>query len=301
MILQITYNEMKRTLRSSGFWLSVGLAMLILLTSSIYKDLDGMIYTVLSATYELERKQMIINNLSVENTLTGHIIYQLSMYGPLLAALSFATVLCEEQKYGVRRYLLFKEGKKRYVISKALIALFTSGLCFLTIGLLFFAFLYWNYPMRAETSPDYYIWYVENRLPQMTGLVPLAFDLFGECAFIVLSLLGIFLYGVFCGFIGFICSAFFSNIYLAVCIPFFFGYIYYSIVNSFDGRLLEGSVTMETYTAIHSYVSTEGYILFWEKAEYCLVNMVVLVAVWIVAIVIHMISMQNASDCGVSR
>ena len=127
MILQITLNEMKRTFHSGGFWLAVGLAMLILLTSGIYKDLDGAIYTVLSATYELEREQMIRHNLSVESTLTGHIIYQLSMYGPLLAALSFATVMCEEQKYGVRRYLLFKEGKKRYVVSKALTAVFTSG------------------------------------------------------------------------------------------------------------------------------------------------------------------------------
>ena len=301
MILQITCNEMKRTLHSSGFWLSVGLAMLILLTSGIYKDLDGTTYTVLSAIYELEREQMIIYNLSVESTLTGHIIYQLSMYGPLLAALSFATVLCEEQKYGVRRYLLFKEGKKRYVISKALTAVFTSGLCFLVIGLLFFVFLYWNYPMRAETSPEYYTWYLENKLPSMTELVPWVFDLLGEKAFIVLSLTGIFLYGVFCGFIGFICTAFFSNIYLAVCIPFFFGYIYYSMVSSFDGRLLEGSVTMENYIAIHSYMSPEGYIQFWEKQEYCLFNMVVLVCVWIAAVVIHMIRMQKALDCGVSR
>ena len=271
MILQITWNEIKRTLCSSGFWLAVGLALLILLTSGIYKDLDGTTYTVLSATYELEQEQMIINNLSVESTLTGHIIYQLSMYGPLLAALSFATVLCEEQKYGVRRYLLFKEGRKRYVISKALTAVFTSGLCFLVISLLFLAFLYCNYPIRGE---KYYI---------------------------VLSIIGTFLYGVFCGVIGFICTAFFSNIYLAVCIPFFFGYIYYSIVSSFDGRLLEGSVTIETYTAIHSYMSPEGYVLFWKKLEYCLFNMVVLVIVWIVAIIIHIVAVKKASDCGVSR
>ena len=301
MILQITLNEIKRTLCSSGFWLAVGLAMLILLTSSIYKDLDGTIYTVLSATKELEREQMVARNLNVESTLTGHIIYKLSMYGPLLAAMSFATVLCEEQKYGVRRYLLFKEGKKHYVISKTLTAVFTSGLCFLVIGILFMAFLRWNYPMRAETSSYYSIWFFENKLPNMTGLVPFAFDLLGERAFVVLSLLGIFLYGVFSGFIGFVCTAFFSNIYLVVCIPFFFGYIYYSIVSAFDGRLLEGSVTMETYNAIHSYVSPEGYVLFWEKQECCLINMLVLLGVWILAVVIHMICLRKASDCGVSR
>lgn len=301
MILQITLNEMKRTLRSVGFWLAVGLALLILLTAGIYKDLDGTTYTVLSATYELEYEKLIENNLSVEGTFSGFLIYQLSMYGPLLAALSFATVLCEEQKHGVRRYLLFKEGKKRYVISKALTAILTSGLCFLVVGILFFLFLYWNYPMRAETNPDYYAWFLENKLPTMMGVAPVAFDLLGERAFIVLPLLGVFLYGVFSGFIGFICTAFFSNIYLAVCIPFFFGYIYYSIVSAFDGRLLEGSVSMETYNAIHSYVSPEGYILFWEKQEYCLINMVVLVAVWIVAVVIHLVGMHKASDCGVSR
>ncbi len=301
MTLRITLSEINRTLHSFGFWLAVGLAMLILLTSNIYKDIDGTTYTVLSAAYELERDQMIAYNLSVERTFEWNIIYYLSMYGPLIAALSFVPVLCEEQKYGVRRYLLFKEGKKQYVISKAMSAVLTSGLCFVIMGLLFLAFLYWNYPLRAEYMPDYYIWYLENKVSTMAGLVPFVFDVFEESAFIVLSMLGTFLYGVFCGFIGFICTAFFSNVYLAVCIPFFFGYIYYSIVSSFDGRLMEGSVTIETYTAIHSYLSPEGYIQFWEKQEYCLFNMLVLVMVWIAAIMIHMMCMQKVSDCGVSR
>lgn len=292
---------MKRILSSFGFWLAVGLALLILLTSEIYQDLEGRVYTTVSALYELEKSVFWEYELNAQRCFVMQITYRLPMYGPLLAALSFAKVLCEEQKYGVRRYLLFQEGKKRYVLSKGISAILASGLCFLTVGILFLLFMYWNYPMWTETSPDGYAMWWESQSERMNGWMILLFDCFGEHAYCILTLIGLFLYGVSCSFIGFICTAFFSNIYLAVCIPFFFGYIYYSIVQSLDGRLLEGSISYETYNAIHSYVSPEGYIGFWRMQDYFSVNMVVLVAVWIAAIAIHTICMQKASDCGVSR
>lgn len=143
--------------------------------------------------------------------------------------------------------------------------------------------------------------WLESQLPKMNGVAILLFDWLGQHAYCVLTLMGLFVYGVFCGFIGFVCTAFFSNIYLAVCIPFFIGYIYYSIVQSFDGRLLEGSISYETYHVIHSYVSPEAYMEFWRRKDYFAVNMIVLLVVWIAAIVIHWLWMQKISDCGVSR
>lgn len=301
MILQISFKEIKRILSSVGFRLSVALALLILLTSQIHKELDGTVYTVLSAAFELSEEKLIRHNLNAQSSFVMLMTYCLSMYGPLLAALAFAKVLCEEQKYGVRRYLLFKEGKMCYVLSKALSAILTSGLCFLTAGFLLLSFMYWKYPMWTEASPDGYARWLENMLPKMNTLAVWAFDVFGEHAHVLMTLVGAFLYGAFCGFIGFICTAFFSNIYLAVCIPFFFGYIYYSIVQSFDGRLLEGSISYETYNAIHAYVSPEAYVGFWKMKETCTVNMLVLLGVWILAVGIHMICLRKASDCGVSR
>ena len=301
MVLRNVIDEMKRILSSFGFWLAVGLALLILLTSEIYRDLDGTVYTVFSATHELEDEEVLLYDLNAQRFFYMQLTSCLPMYGPMLAALSFAKVLCEEQKYGVRRYLLFREGKRRYVLSKALSAILASGLCFLVIGVLFLAFMYWNYPMWTQISAESYAGWLEYQLPKTSGWATQLFAWFGEHAYCILTLMGCFVYGVFCGFIGFICTAFFSNIYLAVCIPFFFGYIYYSIVQSFDGRLLEGSISVETYNAIHSYVSPAGYIDFWRSKDYVVVNLVVLLAVWIMAIVTHLIYMKKTSDCGVSR
>ncbi len=301
MILRNVIGEMKRILSSFGFWLAVGLALIILLTSEMYRDLDGTVYTVLSATYELEKETVFEYDLNAQRFFYMQLTSCLPMYAPMLAALSFAKVLCEEQKYGVRRYLLFREGKRRYVLSKALSAILASGLCFLVIGVLFLAFLYWNYPMWTQISAESYAGWLEYQLSKTSGWAMVLFEWFGEHAYCILTLMGCFVYGVFCGFIGFICTAFFSNIYLAVCIPFFFGYIYYSIVQSFDGRLLEGSISFETYNAIHSYVSPAGYIDFWRSKDYVAVNMMVLLIVWIVAIVTHLIHMKKTSDCGVSR
>ncbi|MBR4027565.1 MAG: hypothetical protein IKJ01_08455 [Lachnospiraceae bacterium] len=302
MVLRITINEIKRMICSSGFWLSVGLACIILFTTEAYREQDGTVYTILTAGGYLKGKEGLESNINVQSLFSLTVRYQLPMYGPLLAALSFASILCEEQKYGIRRYLLFKEGKKNYVFSKAVSAMITSGLAFFVSAIILLVFLYVNYPLMSEVVDieSFQSWFTYQS-NNKNGTVMLLFRLFGEHGFCMMQLIGVFLYGVFCGFIGYICTAFFANVYLAVCIPFFFGYMYYSIVQAIMGRLTEGTISIELYNKINRYVSPEGYMYFWKMQDSFLINIIVLFGVWIIAIGIHMFRIQKATDCGVNQ
>lgn len=299
MLIRLTCNEIKRILCSAGFWLSVGLALILHLTVSIYTDIDGSVYTVVSAVSEFSREEMISKRIYAQETFSASVMQTLSMYGTLLAALSFAGAFCEEQKYGVRRYLLFKEGKVKYVLSKVLAAITSSGLSFLLAAVLLLLFIYGKYPLWTEADADGYVYWLEFYSKEM-GCFSVFFDWIGEYADSILYIAGVCVYGVFCGFIGYLCTAFFSNVYLSVCIPFFFGYIYYSIIAALTGRLIEGTLSWELYNAIMTYVSPYGYMEFWKKQDGRLVNMAVLLAVWLIAAGIHILRIRKAADCGVN-
>lgn len=291
-------NEIRRILCSTGFWIAVGLALIILLTSTAYEEEDGTTHTVLAFAFEYSKDQMLIYNQDLQSQF-AIVRYALPMYGPLLAALAFASTLCEERKYGVRRYIVFQEGRVPYVLSKAFSACLASGLVFFISALLFLLFLYWRYPLRSAGEMDSFLYWMEYQSVSPNGEPIVWFEWFGEHAFCILQLAGTFLYGMFSGFIGYICTIFFSNVYLAVCIPFFFGYIYYSITQAIMARAMEGSISWDVYNAINSYVSPEGYMYFWRMADGFVVNMVVLLLVWVIAIGIHMLQIHKTTDCGV--
>ena len=222
-ILRTTAGEIRRILTSSGFWLAVGLALLILFTTTAYKEENGTTYNILSAAFQFDKGELLFKSVYVQTLFPTTVRYSLPMYGPLIAALSFAGVLCEEQKYGVRRYLLFKEGKTSYVLSKALSAIISSGLVFLLSSVILLVFIYCKYPLMSAQDAESFQYWLEFQSVDPNGNPILLFDWFGEHAYCLLQLIGAFIYGIFCGFIGFVCTAFFSNVYLVVCVPFFFG------------------------------------------------------------------------------
>ena len=298
-ILRTTRNEIRRILCSTGFWLSVAIALIILLTSTAHKEEDGSAYTVLSMALQLGKAEILMKNVFAQTLFSQIVRYALPMYGPLLAALSFAVVLCEERKYGVRRYVLFKEGKTAYVLSKALSAVVASGTAFFLATLLFLLFLYCEYPLMSARDMEVFQYWLEVQSVSPSGETIIWFQWFGEHAYGILQLFGVFLYGMFCGFIGYICTAFFSNVYLTVCIPFFFGYIYYSITQALMARAVEGSISWDLYNVVNSYVSPEGYMYYWRMEDSLIINLIALVVLWLISIGIHMLQIWKVADCGV--
>ena len=297
-IFRMTYSYISRCLKSAGFLLSVCLGVVILLTTVVYKDIDGASYNLLTVGFYFEKEELISNHLNVQKLFSLAINYAMPMYGTLLAAISYAGTFCEEQKSGAKRYLLFRAGKVEYVLSKSFAAIFISGVSFVVAGILLLVFLYWKYPLVSAQDMDSFQSWMEFYSQNSDGSQNILYKYFGEHAFCIQHLSGLFVYGVFCGFIGYTCAAFFSNVYLLVCVPFFLGYIYYSIVRTINARAIEGSISFELVNALNSYVSPTGYMNYWRQTETLAINMLVLLVAWCVAIGIHILRVKKVSDCG---
>lgn len=288
-----TLQKLRRMMCSVGFWIAILLIVIITITSDAYTDLDGAKYSMLTILFHFDEAARVQNGIDVQN-LFMWINVTFSMYGMLFAALSYASVLCEEQKYGVRRYLLFKEGKWIHTLSNACASVMSSGLVFLVGTGIIMVFLYCNYPLRSETDQ----WGFEAWLSYRAQGAPWLYEVFGEVASFIQLLSGVFLYGIFCGFIGFACAAFFSNMYLLTCIPFFFGYFYFSVTQSIYARVGEGSLPMEVMNVLHAYASPECYMGYWNYRDSFWANMALLAIIWGLSIGLHMLSLNKKADCG---
>lgn len=295
MFLRTTGKDIRRNLVSFGFWLSVGLAVIILLTGAELEGERGETYNIVTAMLYLDEAKLQMLGWNADMVFSGCLWSSMPMYGMLLAALSFAVNLCEEQKHGVRRYILMKEGKWNYTLSKAVSAMLVSGIAFLLSTLVVCLIVHAKFPVMSEEDLS---WRVEVlKLPP--SVTQALLGCFGARMFSVMGVFGAFLYGVFCGFAGYLCSAFFSNVYLVVCIPFFFGYMYYSILQVLMGMAIEGRIPWEQYNLLDSHVSPHGYMNFWQYWDAFGWNMLALVVLWGFSIGIYYLRIHKAVDCGV--
>lgn len=291
--ISVTLHKLKRMVCSGGFWISVLLIFIITISTEAHTHFDGSQYSLLTILFHFDEAARIQNNMSAQSKIIL-INAIFSMYGMLFASLAYASVLCEEQKYGVRRYMLMKEGRWTHILSNAFATMLASGLVFVVGSAVTEMFILWNYPLRSEVEGQAIVSWLEYN----ARYAPWLYATLGEMASFVQLLMGVFLYGMFCGFIGFICAAFFSNVYLLTCISFFFGYFYFSIAQSIEARVSEGSLPMEWLQSIQAYVSPNSYMRYWIYADSFFINILVLVLVWMVGIGIHKICMEKKADCG---
>ena len=97
IFLKSTVIEIKKIVESSGFWLSVALGVVFMLSCSIYED-KGTSYNVITAIINLDPDIYAGEYLSRQQvfyTITGS---SLAMYGTALAALAFTGVYCRDKK-----------------------------------------------------------------------------------------------------------------------------------------------------------------------------------------------------------
>lgn len=292
-VIHSSFQKLNRMICSMGFWIAIILIVIITLTCESYTDVDGAKYSMLTILFNYDMEARIQNHMDMQSLL---LLIQgtLSMYGMLFAALSYASVLCEEQKNGVRRYVLLKEGKWNYVLSNAFATILSSGLVFLVGTAIVIGFICWNYPVLSEldkTAYEYWFSYQSENAPWF-------YSTFGEMACCIQLLFGVFLYGTFCGFVGFLCAAFFSNVYLLTCIPFFVGYFYFSIMQVIYARVFEGVLPIELMQVLNTYVSPECYIKCWNYKKSLPINIAILLVIWILVIGVHRACLEKRADCG---
>lgn len=288
--------EFKKIFTSAGLWISIALMLLLMLTYVIYENETGQTYTVINALFKLDKEQMLWNKLSAQKVFKDVCMNSLVMYGPALAALSSATTICMENKFNITRYMLIRSGKWKYIFIKTVVALITSGIAFLAASIICLLVVMIGFPDMSEL--DDYEFYYELYSKSSDGKKLLLFSVFGIKAIYIYQLTGIFIYGSFCGAIGFMFTSFCNDVYLCVCGAFFGGYIYYSVYNGIIQGYISGNVSDEIANILMNYGNWSNYITFYNYTKSLPVNMLIYIVFWVSGGILYRIKISVKQDCG---
>ncbi len=289
--------ELRKMLKSGGFWLSVALILLILFTYGIYQDDSGKSYSVINVLLQLNHSTFLDNQLSAQGVFRIATQSGLAMYGTAFAALSFTGTFCQESRNNAKRYIVFRNGKTCFTLSKAVAAMVVSGLAFALAASLFMVVVIICFPDISQ-SQDYGYW-LDNYSRNSSGEVMGIYKALGAKAVYLLHISGMFFYGCVCGAVGFAFSAFSSSIYLCVCIPFFIGYAQYSFFAGIVMGYTDGRIPEKVFSLICDYGAWQSYTAYWINMKVFAGNLGIMVLMWILAIVIFRARIGRSVDCGV--
>ena len=135
---------------------------------------------------------------------------------PMLMTAGFVFINTKEKTENADRYLLFREGRLFFALSKTVSAMLSAGLV-CTIGYIIYGIILMPFfPSASEYS-------AENA--ELIG------SLYGSsiCKYITFRLVGAFLFGVSVSLLPIILSAFVSDMYILISMPFLGIYIYETI------------------------------------------------------------------------
>ena len=124
---------LKRIFTSKTYWLSVMAAILLLLCSIIYIDpLTGEKYTFVSLFNNATVKEALESgSISMSSIVLGYDTSYLWMFCPIIVGIPCVIVNKTE------RFVLFRTNKNKYLFSKYLSILFSSGLIILLAYIVF--------------------------------------------------------------------------------------------------------------------------------------------------------------------
>jgi hypothetical protein len=217
--------EIWKTVGNFGFLISILITFALLFTVEVYTDsLTGKAYNVMEAFLLLDEEIIKIEPVFastqiLKNTFSSYFI----MFIPIIAAFPFIPNFCAERNGGLLRFAIQRTGKFRYYIAKFLSSILGGGLCVLFGYLLFSLVVTIAFPSIAdyELSKEVADFYSESN----------------TIIHILLSTIGIFLYGCFSTVPAFVLASFVKNRYIITCVPFMITYLYSSSLTKliYDG------------------------------------------------------------------
>ena len=232
--LKVLRVELKKVIFNWGFVLSIFVTFALLLTTQVYSDSTGKIYTVLDSLF-ITKTQLVKDAAEFSSImiLQGAQNSYFGMFVAIIAAFPFIPNFCEERNSGLIRFTIQRTGKLRYYIIKFITALLGGGLSILTGFFLFTLLIVIMFP-----SIDTYGLTEEIMQMYTGGLVAQK---------IVLLNLGMFVYGCFSTVPAFLMASFVKNRYVITCVPFMLLYLYSSFLTKllYDGMETRNKKLME--------------------------------------------------------
>lgn len=204
---------LKRVFTGKEYWLSVLAAIVLLISSVVYKDLlTGEEYTFWTLFYDDVAKQALeFGQISIPNLLMGYDSGYLWMFCPIIVGIPCVILNRTE------RFMMFRTGKNKYIFVKLFSNIIASGfipviayLVYATVGMVLIKENIWNIEL-------------------------------------VKKFLSVFAWGVFCAIPSIVLSEFVRNKYLILCIPFVLNYF----MGMFITNILPYSVSQ--YMSPHKY------------------------------------------------
>ena len=259
-----------------GIVSSIIIGLIIIGICGIYTDGEGRTFNCISIFSTYNKTELLQMHLMGE-TVFLNVLESLAPYGMMLAAFSFAFGMYAEKQNKTTKYVIYRTGIKRYVISKALLAFISSVFVMGIIAIICAIYIHGRFPSISEADTGRKL----NLVSQM-----------GFGAAYLYGIFGMMLYGGLCASIGFIVYALTKDIYFNICLPFFVGYGQNVLVNYFIFNKPE----------IGRKINNTGYLSYYLRIPYnekrLLVNLLIFVGIWVLAIVINIAKIRSVKDYG---
>ncbi len=206
--LRSFYIDIKKIFMSGGFWLCLLMTTVLLFTATVYTDLGTQNrYSVIKAltdfTAEQQTKIFELCNVSVMRSATGG---WLSLFVPIITAFCFVPQFCVERDGNAVRFQIFRSSRLVYSLSNFFSGIVSGGIAIMLGYGLFCSAVYFLFPTPSQMDE-----YSAMLIADMQFSFPL-------------TLLSVWLYGVFWSIPSMFCTSILRNKYLIMCMPFFVKY-----------------------------------------------------------------------------
>lgn len=198
----------RKIFTSRGFWLCVGMTVLLLFAAEVYTDFDTQDrYSVFRAITSLSREELCAHRelcdvMVIQNSRGGWF----TLFAPIITAFCFVPTMCAEREENAVRFQIFRTSKLKYSVSKFLSGVIAGGAA-VTLGYVIFSGAASVLFPSVSQMTGYDAEFIKSTTVSFPKLV-----------------LGVWLFGAFQSVPAMFLTSVLHNKYLIMCIPFFAKY-----------------------------------------------------------------------------
>lgn len=273
--------DLIKNITNIAFYIAVILGGILVFTFQVYEDSLGNVYNSITIVCNMSKEEMAKEYLFGEQIFMTTLRTCMPMYAMVISAFSYVVGLLSEKENKVTKYVIYRTGRTRYVLSKAIYSMISSGAVFGILTIIYAIYIHAFFPsMKSLPEEEYQMfWQFQSVGDNEKSL--LLYELFGFKAEYFYGIAGMILYGCFCAAVGFLIYSMVQNIYFNLCIPFFVGYFQYSLVNII--------MSMKPQLYVTKYGYGDYYLNFWHNQKYLWVNVLIFTGIWGIAIIANII------------
>ncbi|MGN0600506.1 MAG: hypothetical protein ACI4JK_11505 [Oscillospiraceae bacterium] len=277
--LNCILTELKKVILSPYFAVGIIAFALMCFTSSAYTDYSNMkqlsifemvtmLGTEKAESYEFSAQYVCAHGFGT------WVVQFLS----IIVAFPFVKVLCDERRFGEKRYIICRMGKLRYCLSKFLSSII-GGAVLCALGfLLFSGAVYMIFPKVSELSPEQ---------AEMLASCNISYTK---------KLLETVIMGAGAAILPFLISVFTTNQYFCICIPFLIQYMQMTAANKLILDSISGCPEWQRALIMSVYPNSLQEIIYCTQTG--IISLIGYAFLAAAALTLFIITARRCTDCG---